>query len=63
MFSRHRQPPSFLRIVFLLCTVIGVGLIVPGVAQDRNVVEKVGTALVMPSGVLSILLLTSLLGR
>jgi len=49
--------------VFLLCTVIGVGLIVPGVAQDRNVVEKVGTALVMPSGVLSILLLTSLLGR
>ena len=58
MFSRHQQPPSFFRILFLLCTVIGVGLIVLGMTQDRNVVEKVGTALVMPSGVLWILLLT-----
>ena len=42
----------------MLCTVIGVGLIVLGITQDRNVVEKVSTALVMPSGLLWILLLT-----
>ena len=30
MFSRNRQPPSFLRILFMLCTVIGVGLTVLG---------------------------------
>ena len=58
MFSWHRQTLSFRRILCMLCTVIGVGLILLGITQDRNVVEKVGTALVMPSGVLWILLLT-----
>ena len=57
MYATSQQQPSFLKILFTLCTVFGVGLIVLGVTQDRNVVEKVGTALVMPSGLLWILLL------
>lgn len=58
MFSRNRPLPSFLRILLVLCTVFGVGLIVLGMTVDRNAAEKVGTALVMPSGVLWILLWT-----
>lgn len=57
MYATSQQQPSFLKILFTLCIVFGVGLIVLGVTQDRNVVEKVGTALVMPSGLLWILLL------
>ncbi|MEJ7590200.1 MAG: YdcF family protein [Planctomycetaceae bacterium] len=58
MFATNKLPPSFLRILFMICTFIGMVVIVLGVTQDRNVVEKVGTALVMPSGLLWILLLT-----
>lgn len=57
MYATSKQQPSFLKILFTLCTVFGVGLVVLGVTQDRNVVEKVGTALAMPSGLLWILLL------
>ncbi len=58
MFATNKLPPSFLRILFMICTFIGMVVIVLGGTQDRNVVEKVGTALVMPSGLLWILLLT-----
>ena len=58
MYATSKRQPSFLRILFMLGTFIGVVLIVLGATQDRNVVEKVGTALVMPSGLLWILLLT-----
>lgn len=58
MYSKSKQEPSFLKILSILFTAIGIGLIVLGVTQDRNVVEKIGTALAMPSGLLWILLLT-----
>jgi len=55
--TQHHQP-SFVRISLLLSSIIAAGLVVLGITQDRNVVEKIGTALVMPSGMLWILLLT-----
>ncbi len=55
--TKHHQP-SFIRILLLLSSLIAVGLVVLGITQDRNVVEKVGTTLVMPSGMLWVLLLT-----
>ena len=58
MFSASLRQPSFCRILLLVCGVIVAGLVILGVTQDRNVVEKIGTALVMPTGVLWILLLT-----
>lgn len=58
MFAKYRQPPSFLQVLCIICAMSGVGLIVLGLTQDRSVLEKVGTALVMPSGLLWILLLT-----
>ena len=49
---------SFLRILFTLGAISGAGLIVLGVTQDRNVVEKIATSLAMPAGLLWILMLT-----
>lgn len=50
--------PSFLRILFTLGAATGAGLIILGVTQDRNVVEKIATSLAMPAGLLWILMLT-----
>ena len=57
LFLKHHQP-SFCRILLTLSVVAGVGLIVLGVTQDRNVVEKIATALAMPAGLLWLLMLT-----
>ena len=58
MFQAKTKQPSFLPILFSLGSVAGAGLIVLGVTQDRNVVEKIATSLAMPAGFLWILLLT-----
>ena len=57
LLSKDRQP-SYLRILCALGAAAGAGLIVLGVTQDRNVVEKIATALAMPAGLLWILMLT-----
>ena len=58
MYDTKKGHPSFFRILLALCIVLGAGLIILGVTLDRNVVEKIGTALAMPGGVVWILLLT-----
>ena len=58
MYATPNQETSFFRVLLMLCAVIGAGLTALGVTQDGNVVEKVSTALVMPSGLLCMLLLT-----
>lgn len=58
MFLMKDQQPSFLRILLSLGAISGAGLIVLGVTQDRNVVEKIATALAMPAGLLWLLMLT-----
>ena len=58
MYATPNQQTSFFRVLLMLCAVIGAGLTTLGVTQDRNVVEKVSTTLVMPSGLLCMLLLT-----
>jgi len=52
--NRHS---SWFRTLLILCALLGAGLLALGIVQDRSVVEKIGTALVMPTGVLWILML------
>lgn len=58
MPSNPASEPSFIRILLLLSAFLAVVLAVLGITQDRNVVEKIGTALTMPSGMLWVLLMT-----
>ena len=51
------RQPSYLRTLMILCTMIGGAVITLGMTQDRNVAEKIGTALLMPTGLLWILML------
>jgi hypothetical protein len=48
---------SYLRLLLVLCAILCGGLLILGITQDRNAVEKVGTALVMPTGLLWILMM------
>lgn len=56
--TKHRQP-SFIRILLTLILFFCAALGVLGWTQDRNVVEKVATSLIMPAGLLWVLLLTT----
>ena len=58
MTMTHGRQPTFLKTLLLPGAIIGTSLIVIGVTQDRNAVEKIVTALVMPSGLLWILMFT-----
>lgn len=58
MTMTHARQPSFLKTLLIPGAIIGAGLIAIGVTQDRNAVEKIVTALLMPSGWLWILMLT-----
>ncbi len=49
--------PLIFETLLIVCIFIWTGLIVLGVTQDRNVAEKIGTALLMPTGLLWILML------
>ena len=54
--TAERQP-SYLRTLLIVCIFICGAVIVLGMTQDRNVAEKIGTALLMPTGLLWILML------
>ncbi|MCA9010663.1 MAG: hypothetical protein KDB01_13015, partial [Planctomycetaceae bacterium] len=57
MTMTHARQPSLVKSLMMLGAIIGTGLIAIAVTQDRNAVEKIVTALVMPSGLLWVLML------